>query len=600
MKKFKSMLLAMTFASVFLLTSCGGGNTTPPANTTTGENNTDDDKEPANTNDDAPAAGSVNNPAPDENVLYVGTTKHNGAYNYIYASSSYDVQVCHLVYDNVIDYSGDGIAKPGRIVENIDISDDGLVFTVKLRDGITFSNGAPMTANDVLFTYKVLADPSCTAYRINKIDALKGAKDYFSGQTEEVEFCKVIDDLTYEVHFTENLRTNWESLQVNVLSEAHFPGWEKGKSEEIVTAKHADPLGSGPYVLDTYEPSQFTSLKLNENYWAAGETDYQIEQVVIKFVETTTQLDVLVAGEVDILPSIIDRYDVERVKFDEDGKGTPDYIELLHYKRSAFGYVLFNNDVPSGSPSSDKLIRQAVTHAIDRELFVEQMYGDYAITLDVPMSQASSIYEKVLGGLTKYPYDLDRAEELIQEAGYEKVGGTYEKDGKKLEFKFLASTGNTVVESLLPVMQDSFSEIGMSLNVTQLEFASLLDIIQSDSTDWDLGFLASSWTSDEPNNWYGLFYSGMIPTSNSSRFNNPKFDELIVKGQSYLDLTAPEAIECYSEIAMLLNEEMPLMPLYANTLTAMVNKRVQGVEDIGTFTEWSEVLDGAYIEGYKK
>lgn len=599
MKKSILSVLALVLALGMVLAGCTtpteGGSTAPEVSSEAStDSSTAESSEDAGESSEEPAANvDASNPASalDADTLYVGTTAHNGLYNYMYASSSYDVDVCNLIYEALAVEAPDGVAKVNdRLVAEHSISDDGLDYTFKLKEGITFSDGSALTAEDVVFTFQVLA-ASQNAYRVDKADPLRGIEEY---RTSGGDFTAVeaVDELTVVFHFAENLRTNMSTPVIKIISKDYYPDWTFETSDDVMNDKMNQPMGSGPYTLKEYAPSQFCSLTMNENYWAKDSTDYRVKNIVIKFIETTTEIDEIVTGSVDVIPQIIDRDHVDRVRNDQDGRGAQNYINLIQFKRSAYGYIGFNT---RSGISSDVAMRQAIAYAFNRQEFVEAMYGDLARTLPVPMSQASSIFESVLGELNQYEFDLEKAKQVLLDAGYTFENDVMSKDGVPVELKFLASTGNTVIDAMIPVLSDNLAQIGISLNAQPIEFASLLDTVRSENDDWNMFFMASSWTSDEPNEWYASFHPSFIPSSNMTRYNNAEVAQNLVDGQKILDIHSQEAVDLYSKIAIQLNNDLPELPVYANTLTAMVNTRVHDL-NIDTFNEWSNAMEGVYIE----
>lgn len=581
MKKKFSSLLATALAFTMLLSSCGSNG----ANNGTESNS---------------AGNEVYNPATalDANTLYVGETAHNGMYHPFYDASNYDHGIVELIYEAlvVVDENGKPIVNDRMVTEQT-VSEDGKDYTFKLKENITFSDGTPLKAEDVVFTYQALSDPAVNAYRVDYATRLKGYSKYSDASVSNAdavfEGVTADDDYTVTFHFEENLRINLADCGLGIIAKAQHPEWERGKTDELIKTNASKPIGSGPYKLKEFVPGQYTSLEYNTEYWADDITDYKIPNIVCKFVETSTEVDEVITGTIDVLPVTIEKARVDRILNDEDGVGANNFVELQQYKRSAYGFIAFRQNGPT---VSDKLVRQAIAYAIDREGYVESEYGDLAVTLDVPMSQASSIYDKVHDKLTKYTYDLEKSAALLDEAGWTlNSNGKREKDGVEMEIKFNATNNNPVVDALIPLMTESFDKLGIKLTTNMLEWTTMLESVQKVESTCDIFFMANTWSTDEPHNWAGEFGTESIPSSNTSIFSNEKFDQLLKDGSKVLDLNSQEAIDIYSEAALILNDELPRLPIYANTLTSMVNKRVHDL-NISTFVSWYQALEGAYIQ----
>lgn len=516
----------------------------------------------------------------------VGTEAHNGNYNYLYSASAYDRQVCDLVYDRLVVSHDTGISrKNDRVVEKLEISEDGKDYTFTIKKGIKFADGTELKASDIVFTYKALLDPSSTAYFLSERDKFLEGKEYKDGTTKEVKFVEAKDDYTVIFRFNDKMRTNLSACGIGILSEKYYSDWEYGNSEASMKKKFNTPNGSGPYEVSEFKSGEFTTLKLRDDYWAKDITDYKLDTIVIKYTKSDTEIEEIITENVDVLPMIIDKELVERAQ-----KDAKDYVNLIQFKRSAYGYFGFNMD------TTDIALRQAIAYCFDREAFIKNQYGDLARSLSIPMSQASSLFDKINAEADPYKKDVDKAKKVLTDAGYTYDGNTLMKDGKKVEVNFLATTGNTVIQKVVPFLKADMATIGITLKDESIQFASMLEKVQKDGDNsWDMMFLANSWTSDEPDTWHSPFHSSNIPQSNMTRYNNPEVDKLLVEGRKFLDLSDPAAIDNYVKIGLALNRDLPQIPLYANTLTVMANKRVKNFKP-STFSDWQWAIEGVTIE----
>ena len=235
--------------------------------------------------------------------ITVGVTEMSGLFNPAYYSSAYDAVVVDLVFDTLIKMNVDGIYQPSASDGQWEVSEDGKDITFKLKQDMKFSDGEPVTADDVIFTYRFLSDSSYTGRYGSVVQDLVGYEEYFA-DSANAEFKGVTkeDDYTVTFHFKEGFRTNIANCAMEIMPEHYYgANWTPGDTSSI-EAITSEPIGSGPYVLEKYEEAQYASLKKNPTYYGEG---YLIDGVLCKFVDQSTDIVELTAGEVDLLPGVI-------------------------------------------------------------------------------------------------------------------------------------------------------------------------------------------------------------------------------------------------------------------------------------------------------
>ncbi len=203
--------------------------------------------------------------------------------------------------------------------------------------------------------------------------------------------------------------------------------------------------------------------------------------------------------------------------------------------------------------------------------------------------------------MTEYDFDLDKAKSLLDEAGW-KVGssGYREKDGKVMELNVAAMPEHDILNTLIPMWQRDWGEgLKIKLNIAYLEFNTLLDYVIYNSDEnvdkWSIYFMATSITTPDPHSLYSEIHSDYIGTGkdNTARYSNPEVDKLLDEAKSIVD--KEEAKPYYNKIAKILNEDAPIVPVYANTYFDMYNKKIKGLET-SPFCDWVKALKHAYIE----
>jgi peptide/nickel transport system substrate-binding protein len=542
-----------------------------------------------------PVAEQPEAPAPVEEptgTLITGITEASGNFNPLYYSSAYDGHVVDLVFETLIDRNYEGEFE-GIVAESWEFSEDGKSITFKMKKDRVFSDGTPLTAKDIVFTYQVLADPSYTGRYGSAVKDMLGYEDYFGQKTQEFKGVEALDDYTVKFNFAEALRVNLANCTYEILPK-HYYGkdfaYNNTASVEAITSQ---AVGSGPYIMKEFKEKELILLERNDKYAGEG---YMIKNVIMKFVDMTTDIVELTSGNVDLLPGVIEP---EKIAEARDNGFT-----LNTYQRSGYGYVKLNCE--SGA-TADPTVRQALYHSFNIKEFVNSYYKDEATgeilasTQYHPFSQISwAIDDKLLGEMNDYAFDLDKANKLLDDAGWVKnAKGIRVKDGKELELKIAAMPDHDILATLIPMWERDWGQgLGVKLNVAYLEFNTILDyvIYNSDANvkEWSLFFLATSITTPDPHTLYSSFHSDYIGSGmdNTSRYSNPKVDELLDKAKAIMN--EDEAKPMYQEIAKILNEEAVMMPVYANTYFDIYAPKLTNLKTSSLYN-WTKGLKDAKI-----
>ncbi|NLB19544.1 MAG: ABC transporter substrate-binding protein [Clostridium sp.] len=580
-KKRISLLLAVTLAMSVVFTACASTDkpAETPAETPGQEQGEEQGEEPSN----EPSG-----------TLKVGITEASGNFNPLYYSSAYDGYVVDLIFQSLATLNFDGTEYIPAIAKDWDVSEDGKTITFNLREDIVFSDGTPLTANDVVFTYKAIADPSYDGRYGTLVQDLAGYDAYFNKETEEFE--GVVADGDYKVvfNFVEGYRTNFANAMMSIMPEAYYgEGFTYGDTTSL-SEKSAQPVGSGPYKLDTYQEAQFIFLTRNMNFADEG---YMIKEILLQFVDQSTDIVQLMSGEVDLLNGVIEPAKIKEARDGDYGAN--------EYPRSGYGYINFNTEA---GPTKEVAVRQALTYAFDTNGFVNSFYKDeetgivLASTQSHPFSQVSWVIDDTLvSELTDYSYDIEKAKSILEEAGWKlNSAGVREKDGQLLELNIAAMPDHSVLSTLIPMWEKSWNEdLGVKLNVSYLEFNTMLDYVIYDSDNnvdkWSVFFLATSITSPDPDSLYNEFHSSQIGSNkdNTSRYNNPELDKLFDDARLILDVE--EAKPVYAKIAKILNDEMPKIVVYANTYFDLYNPILKDFKTASLYN-WTKALKDARIE----
>ena len=527
-------------------------------------------------------------------LLTVGITEASGNFNPLYYSSAYDGYVVDMVFQGLISRNFEGEYE-GEVAESWEYSEDGKSITFKMREDVVFSDGQPLTAQDVVFTYQVLADPSYTGRYSSTVKDMVGYDAYYAGETTEFEGVVALDDYTVQFNFNESLRVNFANCGFAIIPKHHYgKDFAVGNTAAVETIT-TDAVGSGPYAVVEFKEKELVYLERNPLYVGEG---YMIKEIILKFVDMTTDIVELTSGNVDLLAG-----QIEPKKISEARNAG---FSINNYNRSGYGYIKTNNQF---GPTADVKVRQALYYSFNVKEFVNSYYYD-ADTDQVlasvqyhPFSQVSwAITDSLLDSMIEYDFDLEKAKALLDEAGW-LVGadGFRYKDGQVFELKIAAMPDHDILATLIPMWERDWGQgLGIKLTVAYLEFNTILDyvIYNSDANveNWSLFFLATSITTPDPHSLYTVFHSDYIGSGkdNTSRYSNPKVDELLDQAKAIMDIE--EAKPIYAEVAKILNEEAVMMPVYANTYFDLYAPKLVDFKTSSLYNWVSALKDAKIVE----
>lgn len=456
----------------------------------------------------------------------------------------------------VTDDAGEPI---GDLAEDWEVSEDGLTYTFHLREGLVFSDGSPLTADDVAFTLTLLNDPSYEgSVDFTKV-VIAGTDDYKNGDADAISGISVIDDQTIEIT-TEKVNPNALTLLGGqVLPEEHY-GADYVKGDlDYLRDLYSKPIGAGPYAFEEYVEGQEIRYTANENYY---DGEPAIGTLIFKILSSDSTLQNFQNGDID-----------------QGGFGSdPDTLEELQGLGFAsvrarvipdLGQIWVNND---NETLADTEMRQALYYGLDRQQIVDAKYKGLGQVADVYAAPTQWSYTNE--GVTQYPYDPEKAEELLDGLGWE-VGsdGIREKDGEKLTISYITTTQD---DPVIPVASATYSEIGIDFVPEVLDgntaFARFYD------HDYDLAGFRTNGLVD-PDDAVNEFASE-DPHINVTGYENADVTKLVDEGISTFD--QDERQEIYAELYQALSEDPPTILLdYRKSLSGW-NARIQGGENFTT------------------
>jgi len=453
------------------------------------------------------------------------------------------------IFERLLEYDFDEAKLKPWLAESYEISKDGLEITVKLREGICFSDGAPITADDVIFTYETTMNPG--------IDAAVQRMMYKN-------FKKVIkiDDRTVKFVFDE---VYWKTFEVVGLFEVLPKHIYKFDNPEEFNKRRSNPVGSGPYVFEKWDVGQQLVLKKNENYWG---NKPKIEKVVFKFITNdTAALQALRSGDIDYMIPTPEQFS----EMNNDAQFKKQFRVMRYWAPGTpVFFIAWNEEKPY---FKDTRVRLAMTHIVDRETIAKYLLkGEVEIT-----TGPFYIYGRQNDPNIKlWPYDLKKAAALLDEAGWKDTDGDgiRDKNGLPLRFKFSYSTGQLFYEQLAKLLKEAAAKVGIDVIPDPYEWSVFVERYQNHQ--FDALVIGSGGTIEfDP---YQYFHSSQIADrgDNVTSYNNPKVDELLEEARRALDEDKRYAL--YHEFHKIIHEEQPFTFLYMRPERRFLDRRFENVK----------------------
>jgi peptide/nickel transport system substrate-binding protein len=479
------------------------------------------------------------------------------------ASEVHDQIYPRLMHEQPNYYDGVPTFTP-YIAESWEIADDNLSIRFKLRE-CTWSDGTPITAHDVRFSWQAARNPDVSWVSASIVDFIK-----------DIE---VHDDRSFTVHYTRAQPYNIMDINdVQVLPRHTFGtvpfGKWRGYPEWPTLAKKAC---GGPFVLDRHDPGERIVLRPNPKYVEKGKP-YIDRLVFVRFGSMGTMLNALLAGQLDVMQSV--RPEKARRALEAE------HLNLFTYVTRSYGYLGWNC---KRWPFDDKRVRQAMTYAIDRGDIVESIFAGYAKVAgpNIIRSMWASDHS-----IRPYPYDPEKAVALLEEAGFAKnADGLMEKDGKVLAFKLKTNQGNDVRKAICEYAQADLAEIGVAAQISITDFNQMSEQLKMHNFDAFCGGWYIATKIDPKPTFHSTSTEGSY---NYVNFYTDELDELIDKGR-VMNIRDPkirvEAQKVWDRFQAILYEEQPYTMVYeprglVGVHQRFVNVRVTSLRALDNVHEW--------------
>ena len=500
---------------------------------------------PSPTGDDtatpAPAAETSSGPV-SGGELVIGSIQEPDSLNPWLTGLTVGLEVEAMIYDSLtrVDPNGDHIpflAAEVPTLENGGISEDLLTYTYKLREDVTWHDGTPFTAADVVFTFESIANPEVNARSRTGFNLIAGAE--------------ATDDHTVVFTLNEPSAVFLETWGYRGILPKHI-----FENEDMNTSNfNREPtVGTGPYKFVEWVSGDRVVVERNPDYYQEGG---YIDRIVYRIIPSSdTLLTMLETGEIDMRFSVT----AEQVPIVQD---LADYTLFATPAHAYFHFTINNTDPILG----DVRVRQALTHGLDKQVITDTVLGGLVEPHGSPVAQPSWVY---VDHSDRYPFDPEQAAALLEEAGWT-LGddGIRTKDGERLSLELLNIAGDSERLQIVQIAQAMWEDIGVEVNISQVDAPTFVNAMTTQTYQFAYGFWGFSvdpsgynerWLSSSAGHWLN--------------YDNPEVDQLLIDGLKTVDRDARRAI--YEQFQETVVEDATNIYVYNRVFFDAVKNRVQG------------------------
>lgn len=458
------------------------------------------------------------------------------------ATDGQSTVVTQLLYSALVGYNKDGSLYMD-VAESYEVSEDGLTYTFKIRDGVKFHDGTPCDAKAIEWNWNRVAPANATP-----------DMTYSSVLFGNVESFKAVDDLTFEVKLKQPDSTfltlqGSSSLAAGLISPTAYEANPEGFDR--------NPVGCGPYKFQEWQSGQYVSMVRYDDFHLGKPVN---GGVVVRIIpESATAVSEVMTGGVDVKLDLA----ADQVDLLKGAQG----VNVITVPGKNLSYLAFA-DFEKNELFKDIKLRQAVAYALDMDTINKALYGDALISAQSPIPVCMQSGDR--DDYQPIGYDVEKSKALMAEAGY--------PDG--FEFTLLtynvAKSYNPAGEQLAVQMQAELAKVGITMKIEILPWAEFSEKMYSDPVEGYDAILCG-WGADynDTSNILFLFSDDEIGGgANHSGYNSPEFNELFDAAKA--SASYEEAGELYAKAAQKVNEDVPVYILghgndYVATSAAIIN-----------------------------
>ena len=492
-------------------------------------------------------SASSDTAASGEKIINVGVTNTIGSLNPLLLNGGeINKYATGLMFLPLMELDAD-LNFEGMLADSI-TTEDNKNFIVHIDDAATWSDGTPVTADDVVYTALRLASPVIgnTAMMYYVFEGV-GDDGFVEEGAESIDGIQKVDDKTVQFTTKEEMPiTTFENSYARYLLTLPKHVIEQYSEEELSTAdwfNHPDVV-SGPFIVTDFDVDHYISYEANKDYWKGAP---KIDKLNIKIVDGSQLYAGLQSGEIDITQQTMS--DIPQEDYES--------VEALDNVDVVYGSPVTNQSVFIQTKNvPDVKVRQAMLYAIDRQQILEELLNGHGEIVDGFLSSASPFYDD---SLTPVSYDPEKAKALLEEAGW---------DGSQT-IRFYVNSGDSTFVNAASIIAAEWAAVGIKAEIQTVDFATLMSVAGTE--DYDVLAVQYTYAPVDPYPDVAWLLGG---EGSWTGYSNDTLNEALTKSQLTSD--PEETKELFSVVDKKVQEDVPMFSAYVISAQGAVSKRITG------------------------
>lgn len=488
---------------------------------------------------------------------------------------AFDAEIFSYASNSLFEVDGDFLVKDTGIAKLAVFPDQNKV-TVTIREGIKWSDGMPLTVNDLIYPYEMIGHPDYTGVRYDgNIQNIVGMTEYHEGKVNSISGIKKINDYSIEITFkkiTPAIYSIGDGLWGHAAPKHQLQSIEV-KDLLSSDAVRKNPVTLGAFKFDKVINGESVQFVANENYYKGRP---KLDKVVVQVVPSSSISEALKVGKYDIAtPFPTNQFDSVKYLSNVSILGRPEMAySYLGFKLGTFDTSKKMNVYNPSSKMNDPRLRQAIAYGMDIETVTEVIYQGLYKRANSLIPPVFSFYDASLKG---YSYDVKKANALLDEAGYiDRNGDGFreDKNGEKLVLRLAAMAGSDTDEVVVAYYRQNWADIGLNVELTTgrlLEFNSFYQKVQADNAEIEM-FMGAWGTGTNPSP-SGLY--AKEAAFNFSRFVSEDLTKMLAAIDSENSMVADYRSNAFRMWQEYMSEQATTIPMYFRTEIIPVNNRVK-------------------------
>lgn len=492
-------------------------------------------------------SASSDTAASGEKIINVGVTNTIGSINPLLLNGGeINKYATGLMFLPLMELDAD-LNFEGMLADSI-TTEDNKNFIVHIDDAATWSDGTPVTADDVVYTALRLASPVIgnTAMMYYVFEGV-GDDGFVEEGAESIDGIQKVDDKTVQFTTKEEMPiTTFENSYARYLLTLPKHVIEQYSEEELSTAdwfNHPDVV-SGPFIVTDFDVDHYISYEANKDYWKGAP---KIDKLNIKIVDGSQLYAGLQSGEIDITQQTMS--DIPQEDYES--------VEALDNVEVVYGSPVTNQSVFIQTKNvPDVKVRQAMLYAIDRQQILEELLNGHGEIVDGFLSSASPFYDD---SLTPVSYDPEKAKALLEEAGW---------DGSQT-IRFYVNSGDSTFVNAASIIAAEWAAVGIKAEIQTVDFATLMSVAGTE--DYDVLALQYTYAPVDPYPDVAWLLGG---EGSWTGYSDDTLNDALTKSQLTSD--PEETKELFSVVDKKVQEDVPMFSAYVISAQGAVSKRITG------------------------